>query len=285
MPLIINTNSMSLNAQRHLSNNTGSLSKTMERLASGYRINRAGDDAAGLQLSENLRAQIRGSQKALDNTLDGVNFLNLADGSLQTIQDNLQRIRELTVQAANDTYATAQRTAITQEIDQLRADIDRISNAAQFNGVLMLASTGLPANFWIQVGANSSGTNDRIDIAPALGDSTAITGLGLTTAGGNVSNNSAAQAYLTLIDTAIRTVNVRRGNLGAIINRLNGAVSNLQISIENQSSSESRIRNADIASESAELTRNQILQQSAATILSQANQSPQLALTLLKGGG
>lgn len=285
MPLVINTNVGSINAQRHLTNNTISLSKTMERLASGYRINRAGDDAAGLQLSENLRAQIRGAKKALDNTMDGINFLNLADGALQTIQDNMQRIRELTVQAANDTYATAQRTAMAQEIDQLRADIDRIANSTQFNGVLMLASAGIPANFWLQVGPNNSATNDRIDVATALGDTTSVTGLALTAASGNIGTNAAAQTYLGLINTAMTTINTRRGNLGALINRLEGAAKNLSIGIENQSSSESRIRNVDVASESAELSRSQILQQSSAMILTQANQAPSLALSLLKNGG
>src|SRR5688572_19619983 len=139
MPLIVNTNVTSLNAQRHLSSNTNMLQKTMEKLSSGYRINRAGDDAAGLQLSENLRAQIRGSKKALDNTQDGINVLNIADGSLQTVTDSLQRLRELAVQAANDTYNTSQRSAMQVEIEQLLADIDRIALATKFNGVELLS--------------------------------------------------------------------------------------------------------------------------------------------------
>src|SRR5205085_9957883 len=134
MPLTINGNAMSLNAQRHLTNNTNALSKSLEKLASGFRINKSSDDAAGLQLSENLRSQIRGSQKAYDNVQDGINVLNIADGSMETITNNLQRMRELAVQAGNDTYSSSQRSAITNEMEALRDDIDRIANATIFNG-------------------------------------------------------------------------------------------------------------------------------------------------------
>ncbi len=285
MPLIINTNVTSLNAQRHLGVNTNALSKTMEKLASGYRINRAGDDAAGLQLSENLRAQIRGQKKALDNAQDGLNVLNIADGALQTIEDNLQRIRELTVQGANDTYATAQRTAIQNEVVQLLADIDRIANSTSFNGVSLL-SNAAPANFILQVGANNVVANDTIDIAAAMGDSRATTlgvaswnGVTLTTA---LNSGNAFRNFLTEVDAAMTAVNTKRGNLGAYVNRLEGTANNLMIGIENLSSSESRIRNVDVAAESANLVRNQILQQAANTVLAQANQSPSLALQLLQ---
>lgn len=287
MPLTINTNITSINAQRYLGANTNALQKTMEKLASGYRINRAGDDAAGLQLSENLRAQIRGSKKALDNTQDGMNVLNIADGALQTITDSLQRMRELAVQAANDTYNTSQRSAMQVEVEQLLADIDRISSATKFNGVDLL-STASPANFIIQVGANNVANVDTIDIASAMGDSSATTlgiaswnSTNLTTA---IDSSANAQAFLAEVDAAINAVNIKRGNLGAFVNRLEGTSNNLSIGIENLSSSESRIRNVDVAMESANLTRNQILQQASNTILAQANQTPQLALQLLKGG-
>jgi len=268
--------------------NTNALQKTMEKLASGYRINRAGDDAAGLQLSENLRAQIRGSKKALDNTQDGMNVLNIADGALQTITDSLQRMRELAVQAANDTYNTSQRSAMQVEVEQLLADVDRIASATKFNGVDLL-STASPANFIIQVGANNTVGVDTIDIASAMGDSSATTlgvaswnGTNLTTA---IDSSTNAQSFLSEVDAAINAVNIKRGNLGAFVNRLEGTSNNLSIGIENLSSSESRIRNVDVAAESANLTRNQILQQASNTILAQANQTPQLALQLLKGGG
>jgi flagellin len=288
MPLVINTNVGSLSAQRYLGNNTNMLQKSMEKLSSGYRINHAGDDAAGLQLSEKLRAQIRGSQKAMDNTQDGVNVLNIADGALQTITDNLQRVRELTVQAGNDTYNTAQRSAMGVEIVQMLTDIDRIAKATKFNGVDLLSSSS-PSSFTLQVGANAVTGVDTIDIATALGDSTAST-LGVTNWTGSslsssISSGDAARALQAQIDTAITAVNTKRGNLGAFVNRLEGSINNLSIGTENLSSSESRIRNVDVAAESANLTRNQILQQAASTILSQANQTPQLALSLLKGGG
>ncbi|MGE0201177.1 MAG: flagellin [Candidatus Melainabacteria bacterium] len=282
MPLTINTNTSSLNAQRLLGINTNMLNRSMEKLASGYRINRAGDDAAGLMISETLRAQIRGSQKALDNTQDGINVLNIADGAMQTITDNIQRIRELTVQAANDTYATAQRSAIAVEIDALRADIDRIANSVEFNGTSLLAAAGVPANFNIQVGPNNVAANDTIDVITALGDTTTgAAGLNLTAA--SVATNAAANVYLGVIDTSLAALNTQRATLGSFSNRLESAAANLGISIENLSSSESRIRNVDIASESAKMTQSQILQQASATILSQANQAPGLALKLLGG--
>lgn len=288
MPLIINTNISSLSAQRHLSNNTTMLQKTMEKLSSGYRINRAGDDAAGLQLSEKLRAQIRGSQKALDNTQDGLNVLNIADGALQTITNSLQRVRELTVQAGNDTYNTAQRSAMEVEITQLLSDVDRIANATKFNGVDLLSSS-TPSTFILQVGANTTAGVDTIDVASALGTSTAAVlgialwnGTALTSA---MDTGANARTLMAQVDTAITTVNTKRGNLGAFVNRLEGSINNLSTGVENLSASESRIRNVDVAAESANLTRNQILQQAANTILAQANQTPQLALSLLRGGG
>ncbi|MBY0449709.1 MAG: flagellin FliC [Cyanobacteria bacterium] len=281
MPLIINTNVSSLNAQRNLGVNSANLNKSLERLSSGLRINRAGDDAAGLQISELFRAQIRGQQKAVDNTQDGINLLNLADGSYQTISDNLQRIRELTVQAANDTNATAQRTAIEGEIDQLRSDIDRIASATTFNGNILLGSA-TPANLFIQVGSNNDNFKDRIDLVSALGNaSTGTAGLNLSAASGQLQSNGSAQTYLGTVDAALSALNVKRSTLGALANRLQSASANAEVKIENLSAAESRIRNVDVAAESANLTRNQILQQASASILSQANQSSQLALKLI----
>jgi flagellin len=288
MPLVINTNTASLSAQRYLGNNTMALQKSMEKLSSGYRINRAGDDAAGLQLSEKLRSQIRGSQKAMDNTQDGVNVLNIADGALQTITNNLQRVRELAVQAGNDTYNTAQRSAMGVEIVQMLTDVDRIAKATKFNGVDLLSSSS-PSSFILQVGANAETGVDTIDISVAMGDSSANT-LGVTawsSASGltsSITTGEGARSLLTQIDTALTAVNTKRGNLGAFVNRLEGSINNLSVGTENLSASESRIRNVDVAFESANLTKNQILQQAASTILAQANQTPQLALTLLKGG-
>jgi flagellin len=281
MTLVINTNVASINAQRYLSTNTMQLNKSMERLASGYRINKGADDSAGLQISETLRAQIRGSQKALDNVQDGTNVLNIMDGAMAQITENIQRMRELAVQAANDTLASTQRTAIKNEIDELSKDITRISDATEYNGVKLL--NGTQSNFFVQVGANANNTVDRIDMASSGNvfadiDATALSVNNLT-----VSDNTNAQTSISTLDSALTTVNNRRATIGALTNRLQSAANNLSVNIENLSSAESRIRNVDVAKESAQLTRNQILQQASSTILGQANQSPQLALSLLRG--
>ena len=281
MALTINTNPMSLNSQRNLSINTSNLSKSMERLSSGYRINRAGDDAAGLQISENLRAQVRGSKAALNNVQDGINVLNIADGAMQSITNNLQRVRELAVQAANDTYGTTERTAIAAEITQLAAEITRVSDATEFNGVNLLDGTAAGgANFTLQIGPESAAATNSIDIE-ALNVFNDIDSTALGVNALSVTNTTNAQAAIASVDTALGTVNSRRGTIGAVSNRLESAAQNLMVSIENMSSTESRIRNVDVASESAELVRHQILQQASAAMLSQANQAPGLALSLL----
>jgi flagellin len=279
MPLVINTNVSSLNAQRYLSNNTASLGKTMEKLASGYRINRAGDDAAGLQVSEKLRAQIRGSQKALDNVQDGLNMLNIADGTYQAITDSLQRMRELAVQAANDTYSSAQRSALQIEYNSLASGITQMAQAAQFNGINLLDGTDAASGLSLQITANQGSDADQLDISSALADMTSAT---LTTAG-DLSSHSAAQSAIATLDAALDTVNAARGKLGAFVNRLEYTAQNLATNIENTSASESRVRNVDVAMESASLARNQILQQASQAMLAQANQAPQLALQLLRG--
>ena len=281
MAININTNVASINAQRNVNANSNALNKTLERLASGFRINRAGDDAAGLQISETLRAQIRGSKQALANSQDGINVLNIVDGAQNVIQDNLQRVRELTVQAANDTLAAPQRAAIATEITQRLLDVDRIANSTTFNGVTLIASGTAPTSYFLQVGANSSATDDRINVVSAMGSTTSI-GLGIASfSAGNIADNSAARTFLTTLDTALGNLNTRRAILGASTNRLESAINNLSVSVENLSSAESRIRNADIAAESALMSRNQILQQAATSILSQANQGPSLALNLI----
>ncbi len=276
MPLVINTNVASLNSQRYLSNNTGSLGKTMEKLSSGYRINRAGDDAAGLQVSEKLRAQIRGSQKALDNVQDGMNMLNIADGTYQAITDSVQRMRELAVQAANDTYSTAQRSAMQIEYNSLSSGIQQMAQAAQFNSIHLLDSSS-PANLNLQITANQGGNADQLDITSALIDVTAIV------VSGSLFSHASAQSAIATLDAAIDDLNAARGVLGAFTNRLEYNAQNLATNIENTSASESRVRNVDVAMESSNLARNQILQQASQAMLSQANQAPQLALQLLRG--
>ncbi len=276
MPLVVNTNVSSINAQRYLTNNTAALGKTMEKLASGYRINRAGDDAAGLQVSEKLRAQIRGSQKALDNVQDGINMLNIADGAYQSITDAVQRMRELAVQAANDTYSSAQRSAMQIEYDSLASGISQMAQAAQFNGIHLLdAST--PANLNLQITANQGGNADDLDVVSALID---ITSVALA---GSMLSHASAQTAIQTLDSALDTINAARGRLGAFTNRLEYTAQNLATNVENTSASESRVRNVDVAAESASLARNQILQQASQAMLAQANQAPQLALQLLRG--
>ena len=278
MPLVVNTNVSSINAQRNLANNVMSLSKSMEKLSSGYRINKAGDDAAGLTISENLRAQIRGSKKAIDNVQDGINVLNIADGALNSISGNLQRMRELAVQAGNDTNSAASRTAMKTEFDALSTEITRISDSTNFNGVNLL--DGSTATINIQLGPGSAAASNVLAVAQ-FGDIDA-TALGVLTGATPLATNANAIATIALVDTAIGTVNTRRSGIGAVANRLENAASNLMSSVENLSAAESRIRDVDVAEESANLVRNQVLQQASAAMLSQANQQPSIALSLLK---
>ena len=288
MGININTNVQSLNAQRVLGSNVKSLGKSLEKLSSGYRLNRASADAAGLHISEGLRSQIRGSDQANSNVQDGINVLNTTDGSLETITNNLQRVRELAVQGGNDTLSSDQRSAIDKEIQQLAKDVTRIASASQFNKKDLL--NGATSSLKIQVGANVTSATNTIDLATAgtnpFGDSRA-TALNLLGAGDavklSVKSNGSSLKTLSIVDAALQTVQNRRASIGALTNRLEGASTNLQISSENFSASESRIRNTDIAKESANLTKNQVLQQASAQILGQANQTSQLALSLLRG--
>lgn len=283
MPLIINTNIDSINAQRQLGGVNVQLSRKLQRLSSGFRINRASDDAAGFAIASDLETRIRGSRQAVSNTQDGIALLNVADGASQEIVKNLQRMRELTKQAANDTYDTAKRDLIKVELDQLKAEITRVANATEFNGVKLINGS-TPTRFALQIGTGNDSTTtsvDVLDVASALGDLTASVGLSLGTT--SIATNTLANELSSRIDAALTTVNSRLARLGAYTNRLEGVVSNLENYIENISSARSRIKDADIAAETAELTRLQILQQSTLSILSQANVGPQAALRLLQG--
>lgn len=285
MPLYVNFNYSALNSQRALDGVSNLLSKSMQKLSTGYRINNAADDAAGLQISERLRSQLRGNLKAQDNVQDGINVLQITDGALGQITENLQRMRELAVQAGNDTLATAQRDAIRSELSQLGADISRIANATQFNGLALL--DGTRADFFIQLGPNNSATADVINLATAAGTNPfgTVTAAALSVPDSNISvtNLTAAQVAITQLDNAIGTVNLRRATIGALMNRLSGALNNLQITYENTGASESRIRNVDVARESTNMTSYQILQQAGLSMLAQANQTSSSALGLLRG--
>jgi flagellin len=391
------TNVSALNGQRNLNLTSMKMGKVLEKLSSGYRINRAADDAAGLGISEKMRAQIRGNTQAIRNSQDGISMIQTAEGAMDEVHGILQRMRELGVQAANDTYDTAARTSIGTELVQLRSEIDRIANATQFNGQSLLTGsltgslggasgtdliineavgaavatnievagakagtytftssgaglitltsgsgqaqqiaigaiaalgtqvldfnqlgvkitlnstagetaanlvTGLTAaandtivvtgsgSAALQVGANTT-AYDTMNIAFNDVRATAATGLNLNTAGAVnwtssatiVASNTAAQAFINQIDSAITTLNTRRADLGAAQNRLEHTVNSLGVSVENLTASESRIRDADVAALSTEMVSNQILQQAGTAVLSQANQSSQAVLSLLR---
>ncbi|MBK8558417.1 flagellin [Candidatus Amarobacter glycogenicus] len=393
------TNVAALNGNRNLNNTNMKMGKVLEKLSSGYRINRAADDAAGLGISEKMRAQIRGNTQAIRNAQDGISMIQTAEGAMDEVHSILQRMRELGVQAANDTYDTAARTSIGTELVQLRTEIDRISNATNFNGQNLLTGTltgtlggatandlvvndavaaaiassievagskadtytftyaaatdtltltnsagiaqnvtlgaiaangtqvlnfsqhgikvtlnsaagdtadnigaalALAANDTIvvsgtgaaalQVGANTT-AYDTMNISFNDSRATSATGLNLVTGGGVdwtssatvVASNTASQAFINQIDTAITTLNTRRSDLGAAQNRLEHTVNSLGVSVENLTASESRIRDADVAELSSQMASNQILQQAGTAVLAQANQASQSVLTLLRG--
>lgn len=283
MGLVVNTNVAAMIANRNLGKNTKDVLSSMEKLSTGLRINHAKDDVAGLQISEILRTQIRGLDMALRNTQDGASMLQVAEGGFETITENIQRIRELTVQGANDTYSSTERTAIAKEIVQRMADISQIANTSKFNGVQLL--DGTQSSFNIQIGANGT-ANDIISLSAALQTATG-SALNLTVgsitvgAGGVFENGTNARAYLATIDAALNTMFDRRSTIGALQNRMDSVINNIEIAKENLSASESRIRDLDIAAETTKLTRNQVLQQASVSILAQANQLPSLALNLM----
>lgn len=276
MGLRINTNTASLNAQRNLMGTKLGLDKSLERLSSGYRINRAGDDAAGLAISENLRAQIRGLKQASRNASDGVSLVQVAEGSLNEISSILIRLRELAVQAASDTIGPVERQFLNVEYDQLLSETDRIADGTEFNGTQLLSGTGSILDF--QVGTRNDPNIDRLSFDASKADAnTAALGVNLT----SVADKASAQNSLAAIDQAIVSVSAMRADFGAVQNRLQSTISNLAVSVENMSAANSRIRDVDVAEESAELTRNNILLNAGTSVLAQANQSAQTALNLL----
>jgi flagellin len=276
MGLRINTNVASLNAQRNLMGTKLGLDKSLERLSSGYRINRAGDDAAGLAISENLRAQIRGLKQAQRNAQDGVSLVQVAEGSLNEISSILIRLRELAVQAASDTIGPVERQFLNVEYDQLVSEVDRIADGTEFNGTQLLSGTGSILDF--QVGTRNDPNIDRLSFDASKADAnSAALGVNLT----SVADKASAQNTLSAIDSAIVSVSAMRADFGAIQNRLQSTISNVAVSVENMSAANSRIRDVDVAEETAELTRNNILLNAGTSVLAQANQTSQTALGLL----
>jgi len=270
MGLRVNTNVASLTSQRNLSGITSRLQGNFARLSSGLRISSASDDAAGLGISERMRAQIKGFGQAGRNAQDGISLAQTAEGALNEVSNILNRMRELSVQAANGTLSTQDRTVINTEFQALDSEIQRIATDTEFNGISLLNAAATVA---IQVGIDSGQT-----IGVDLGD---MQSAALGTAALDTTSVANANAAMAALDTAIDTVSTRRGTLGAGINRLQSAYSSILSVGENMSASESRIRDVDVAYETADLTRNSILQQAATSVLAQANQQPQLALSLL----
>jgi flagellin len=287
MAMTINTNALSLNAQRNASNNATSLATTMARLSSGLRINSSKDDAAGLAIADRMNTQVRGMNVAIRNANDGISLAQTAEGGLASMNDMLQRMRELSVQATNSTNTSGDIAKLNNEFLQLGEEIGRTMSATTFNGQAVLNIATATANdFAFQVGANS-GASDRITVAAANVSLNGNAALSAVLAGGASSslvtgtavNNS---AVIGALDSAISAVNDRRATLGAVQSRFENTVSNLRISVENQAAARGRIMDADFASETANLSRSQILQQAGTAMIAQANQLPQGVLALLR---
>lgn len=276
MGLRISTNVASLNAQKSLIGTNRGLAQAMERLSSGSRINKAADDAAGLAISEQLRGLIRGYRQANRNANDGISLVQVAEGSLNEVSNMLIRLRELGVQASSDTIGDTERKFLDVEYQQLKSELQRITDSTSYNGYDLLNGTGGVID--IQVGVRNNPFLDRISFNASAANAT-LESLGVT--GESVATKEAAQLSLGRVDDAMTSVNAIRANFGALQNRLYSTAQNLLVAEENYSAANSRIRDADIASETAELTRNNILLQAGISVLQQANNSQQMALKLL----
>lgn len=276
MPLRISTNVASLNAQKNLATTNRGLEQSLARLSSGYRINQASDDAAGLAISENLKAQIRGLGQANRNSNDGISLVQTAEGGLNEIGNMLIRLRELAVQASSDTLGDTERKFLDVEYQQLKSEIQRVAEVTQFNGRDLLNGTGGVVD--IQVGVHNDPFKDRISFNSSAANAS-LESLGLAVE--SVASKPQAQTSLATVDNAITMVNAIRANFGALQNRLNSTISNLAIFHENLSAANSRIRDTDVAAETAEMVRNNILLQAGASVIGQTNNMQQVALKLL----
>lgn len=273
MAQVVNTNIMSLNAQRNLNRTQGDMQTALQRLSSGLRINSAKDDAAGLAISERFSAQIRGLNQAARNSADAISLAQTAEGALAEIANSTQRIRELAVQAVNASNSASDRAALQTEVGQLQAEIARVAGT-EFNGTAVIGSGA--GNFVFQVGANAGDT-----ITVTTSNITSATGYSDLQSTANVSTAAGASAAIGYADTFLSTVNTQRATLGAVQNRFESVIRNTQNSVENLTAARSRIQDADFAAETASLTRAQILQQAGVAMLSQANAVPQNVLSLL----
>jgi len=275
MAFTVVTNVPSLNAQRQLANTGDALNQALERLSSGLRINKAADDAAGLAIADKLRSDIRIASQAIRNANDGISAITIGEKALGEVGDIVTRLSELAQQSASGLVTNDQRSSIQTEFESLVSEIDRISNTTSFNGVNLLSAGNTVS---LQIGLDNS-ANARLEFQTIDGSSS---GIGLSLSSVSLSTQTAARSALSSITSAIGTVASKRGELGAIQSRLTIAIRNLRVARENFSAAESRIRDADIAEETANLTKNTILQQAGVSVLAQANQAPSLALRLLQ---
>jgi flagellin len=283
----VNHNISSMTTMNSLFAANRDMSKSLEKLSTGLRINRSSDDAAGLAISENLRTQVRGVAQAARNAMDGTSLLQIAEGAANEISAVLQRMRELAVQSANDTLTSTERTYTNKEFDALRSEIDRIAAVTNYNGMdLMSTSAGrfgvsgaaTNTSFWIDAGADRG-----IDSITVTIDTMTVNSLNASLTTATLTTQAGATSAITALDTAIDSVNSNRANIGAYVNRLEHAVNNLMVSQTNQAAAESLIRDADFALETTEFTKSQILVQSGTAMLAQSNMAPQNVLSLLGG--
>jgi Flagellin and related hook-associated proteins len=272
--MVVQHNMAAANTNRQLSITTGNLAKSTEKLSSGYKINRAGDNAAGLTISEKMRGQIRGLSQASSNAQDGISLVQTAEGALSETQSILQRMRELTVQASSDTNVSADRKAISAELTALTSEVSRIASQTQFNTMNLLTGSFMGKN--LQVGANQ-GQNIKFSISTMNASA-----LNIASVAAHVSQYTSATAQISVIQSALNKVSTQRSALGALQNRLEHTIANADNTSENLQSAESRIRDVDMAAEMVTYSKNNILQQAAQSMLSQANQSTQGVLSLLQ---
>ena len=291
MAIIVNTNMSALKTQANLNSATNSLNTALNRMSTGLKINSAADDAAGMFVASNLNTQIRGSKVAQNNVATGINVLQTAEGDYGVIEDNLLRIRDLATQAANGVYDDKSLQAMKDEVNARVAEIDRIAHASNFNGLNLLDGSiaqESPNGLRLQVGANSEADTNAIYVEANVFASASAATLGLfgntnvDTVEKAFANASAAAQFIASVDTALQEVTTRKATIGAVQNRLNSAADSLVTTVENATSAKSTIMDADIAEESANYTKAQILQQTSATLLVQANQLPSLALNLIQ---
>jgi flagellin len=276
MGLRVNTNVTSINAQRNLSSVTDRLSGNFRRLSTGLRISTAADDAAGLAISERLRSQVRSLDQAKRNANDGISMVQTAEGALNEVSSILTRLRELAIQSSNGSVSNQDKETLDQEFQSLVSEVNRIGASTEFSGIKLLDGSTSSVSFQVGFGTTAGTDTISVSLSAALSTSLSLNSL-------DIGSGGATTTAITNIDAAINTVSGLRGTLGAVQNRLGSTINNLSITVENLSAAESRIRDVDIAYETAQLTRNQILQQASIAVLGQANSLPQSALSLLGG--